>query len=220
MDKNTGRKVKGYNLHNERIILVKIETVPKDTCQEIEEHIIRGKHDLAYKIVENFSKEPRKRQVLESKTGQLMLEQKEYLEVLYNDEEGKLDILKETRQEDERDDTITRSEYERAVADLKNYKTPEVNQIPAEIIKQIRETNYEVLQALINKMYKIGKVPEDLNNNLIIPIKLARKQQTGIKIQGTKITMLRYADDMVMLTESEEELNQAMREIDIQYENE
>ncbi|KAF2905649.1 hypothetical protein ILUMI_00527 [Ignelater luminosus] len=109
---------------------------------------------------------------------------KEYIEDLYNDEEKELGILKETSQEDERDDTITRSEYERTVADLNNDKAPGVDRIPAEIIKQIGEANHEILHALINEMYKSEKVPEDFKKNIIIPFSKKKEKALNAKTIG------------------------------------
>jgi hypothetical protein len=81
-------------------------------------------------------------------------------------------------QKDNRSPGILKSEFERALEDLKNGKAPGEDKISREVIKAIGEQAQDVLYGIIKDCYESGKLPEDFMRSSMVTIpKRARAEK-------------------------------------------
>jgi hypothetical protein len=81
-------------------------------------------------------------------------------------------------EEDNHSPEILRSEFERALKDLKNGKAPGEDKISGEVIKKLGEKAQNVLYGITQDCYQSGKLPEDFWRSLMVIIpKRARAEK-------------------------------------------
>jgi len=61
-------------------------------------------------------------------------------------------------------------EIEMAIEELKIYKSPSIEQIPAEILKAGGRTNRSVIHKLVNSVWNKEKLSEEWKESIIVPI--------------------------------------------------
>jgi hypothetical protein len=64
----------------------------------------------------------------------------------------------------------SRFEVENATAKLKKYKTPDIDQIPAELIQAGGEILLSVIHKLINSVWNKEVLPDQWKESIIVPI--------------------------------------------------
>ena len=109
---------------------------------------------------------------IKSATGELLLEKteilhrwEEYINELYEDERIDVHITN-----DETVSDITIDEIKEAIKRLPNDKTPGIDNIPAEFLKNLGEKGMELLCKLMNVIYKTGVLPDDFVENIFTVI--------------------------------------------------
>jgi hypothetical protein len=63
-----------------------------------------------------------------------------------------------------------REEFDKALMELKNKKSPRIDQIPTELIQNCGENTKKIIYEMIKKFYETGQVPSDLTKCIIVPI--------------------------------------------------
>lgn len=154
-----------------------------EQCTELEQLQRIGKHELVYDKVKKLTKMDKRRRgegkVIKNKDGKILTESKEvlyrwkeYIEELY-DKSGKPEELpigpEETEGEDNGPDII-REEVEEAIKFLKNNKSEGIDNIPAEIIKNLGERATKELFHICQEIYNTGEWPKDFTKTIITPI--------------------------------------------------
>ncbi|VVC46280.1 Reverse transcriptase domain [Cinara cedri] len=71
---------------------------------------------------------------------------------------------------EEVDQSIMREEFDKALMELKNKKTPGVDEIPAELIQNCGYNTKKIIYEMIKKCYETGQVPSDFTKCIIVPI--------------------------------------------------
>jgi hypothetical protein len=152
----------------------------EERCKEVEKSLKTGKVNEAYRIVRKFFIEHKKNDSnIMNSNGDILLEKedkanhwKKYLEKLYDGKELNEKALEPVEEGDteEYGDTILKSEFERAVKDLRENKASGVDDIPAELIRSSGKRTQDKLFKLICAMYERGEVPLDFQRNTVIPI--------------------------------------------------
>lgn len=77
---------------------------------------------------------------------------------------------KEEINENEKGESILKSECDRAIQNLKRNKAIGIDDIPSELISSLEDLVIGKLFFLVSRMYESSEVPSDFQNNTIIPI--------------------------------------------------
>ncbi|KAF0760714.1 craniofacial development protein 2-like [Aphis craccivora] len=116
-----------------------------------------------------------------------------------------------------------REEFEIALKELKSNKAPGIDKLNGELLKAQDGYGKDILFRIIGKTYENGIIPKDFEKYIIIPIpkknkseKLSGEEDTlkevrkenieAVKIRGILVQMLRFADDIAEVRESEEDI--------------
>ncbi|XP_071440911.1 uncharacterized protein [Hetaerina americana] len=105
---------------------------------------------------------------------------KQYIEELYRDPIPLEEAFKDEQnqvEEDNRGPGILRSEFERALKDLKNGKAPGEDKISGEVIKALGEKGQDVLYGIIQDCYESGKLPEDFKRSSMVTIPMRARAE-------------------------------------------
>lgn len=154
-------------------------------CDELEELDAKGRTDLVYDKVAKLTwkKEMVSRNVsVADNAGNIITEPEEvreifrkYAESLY-DKDGKPKIEdlcveeEEEIEEDEKGPSILRSEILSAISELKEGKAVGVDEIPAEMVKNLGEKALQEIVDICQSMYEEGKWPDDFTRTVMIPL--------------------------------------------------
>ena len=86
---------------------------------------------------------------------------------------------------------MLREEVEEAVQSLKAGKSPGVDNIPSELLKNGGEATTIVLTVILKKIWKIKEWPKEWTQSLVIPLPKKGNRQQCQKISHPSKTMLR-----------------------------
>src|SRR3989442_13303314 len=76
--------------------------------------------------------------------------------------------------------TICSEEIEAVIRDLPKGKACGSDNISAELLQCMREKGIQIMTRLINKIYKLGDIPEDFRESIFVPIpKVSKAQECG-----------------------------------------
>ena len=148
----------------------------KDLGEKLTEDLQKGKK-LLYGLARSNRKSKEKQYNIKDKEGNVLTEQedidnrwREYFDELLN--AGDEQECQETDDlEEEENDEITREEFEWALKECKNSKTPGIDEIPIELIKEGGILVQQNILKLLNRFYLEGVVvPEEWCKTLVIPI--------------------------------------------------
>ena len=155
----------------------------KEKGDEIETLIKKGQIDLAYgKVKTEFGKGRKKANNITSKIGEPIYAAQdkvarwvEYIEELYRSNDNEEVKLEEDEGEggasiEDKGEPILRTEFEKALKELKQGKAAGVDEIPGEILQNIGEGALKVLYELICYIYETGEMPEDFKRSVIVTI--------------------------------------------------
>ena len=78
----------------------------------------------------------------------------------------------------------TAVEFELAIKKLKSHKSPDIDQIPAELINADRRTICFEIHKLITSIWKKEELPEEVKESIIIPIHKKGDKQIAIIIEA------------------------------------
>ncbi|XP_050431417.1 uncharacterized protein LOC126839986 [Adelges cooleyi] len=165
-------------------------------CAEINHLFGTNRLDQAYGTIKSFLKTNKTRNNnIKDKNGKLLLDTREvvnrwreYLEELYQGNE--LQDINEETNECSYGAPLLRSEFNASLRDFKNKKAPGIDEIPGELPQNAKKSITEVK----DKLNRLG---------------------IGIKVGGILIPMIRFADDIVLLAETEHDLQRAPAEMQI-----
>jgi len=155
----------------------------------LEELQAKGRYDQVYEEVRKMTKKPSTvggGTAVEDKQGNILQDPgeirnrwKEYVEELYEsqDKPKDLDEGEYMGTGDDRGPEVLREEVLAAISDMKNNKAEGVDNIPAEILKNLGEKATGELIRLCQDIYNTGKWPEDFLQTIMIPIKKKTTQQ-------------------------------------------
>src|SRR5688572_7854829 len=74
--------------------------------------------------------------------------------------------------------TINREEIETVIKELPKGKACGGDNIAAELLQSMGEKGMEVMSRLINKIYKLGQIPEDFRKSIFVPVpKISRAEE-------------------------------------------
>lgn len=65
---------------------------------------------------------------------------------------------------------MLKEEVEKAIAQAKNIRALGPDQIPAKLLKLLRDDSIEILTVFLNKIYHNGKIPEDWLKSLFVAL--------------------------------------------------
>ncbi|XP_008184880.1 uncharacterized protein LOC103309928 [Acyrthosiphon pisum] len=136
--------------------------------------------DNVYGLIKRLSRlsKPRSK-IVKDRNGQLILDEgeiatrwKEYIEDLYEGLIGE-DMNIENIIEANKDDLgpiITKCEFTKALKELKQGKAAGIDNIPAELLKNVGKYTEHKLFEMIEKIYRDGNIPKDFTKSKIILI--------------------------------------------------
>src|SRR3989442_1354814 len=139
------------------------------------------------KIKELRPKGNRGSQTIKSKQGNVLMEKDEvmerwaeYVEELYKDENRGIDDIINMGQMKNKKYTICSEEIEAVIRDLPKGKACGSDNICAELLQCMGEKGIQIMTRLINKIYKLGYIPEDFRESIFVPIpKVSKAQECG-----------------------------------------
>ena len=178
---NGTQQLEDYRKSNKKVRKA-INTAKNDWIEKQAAEIEEGLNNntrKAYKIVKNLTQEKGKTvNIIENKNGELLTNKndvasrwKEYCTELYqHNADTDRTILTENVIDDLEDPEILRSEVTNAIKQLKAKKSPGMDNIPAELIKNGGEATVDVLHSLCNGILKTGKWPTQWTESILIPI--------------------------------------------------
>lgn len=149
----------------------------EERCKEIEE--LEGKYDYhnMYKQIRDMVTQRNKTPQyivdngkIVASTSELLKVWKSYIESLFYDERPETCI---NPGEEMSGPPITKEEIEKAILSMKNNKAPGPDDIHAEIIKLMKETDSQlmnILTPLFNNIYDSGKFPHEWTNSVFVTI--------------------------------------------------
>uniref|UniRef100_A0A2S2QSL5 LINE-1 reverse transcriptase n=1 Tax=Sipha flava TaxID=143950 RepID=A0A2S2QSL5_9HEMI len=151
------------------------------TCENIKINTTANRMDKAYGIIKKLSRllKPRSK-IVKDRNGKLILEEgeittrcKEYIEDLYKGLKGEDDMNIENITESNKEDVgpiITKDEFVKALRELKQGKAAGVDNIPAELLKNVGKNTEHKLYEMTEKMYRDGNIPKDFAKSKIVLI--------------------------------------------------
>lgn len=175
------------------------------TCQNIKMNMTANRMDKAYGIIKKFSRLPKSRsKIVKDKNGKLILEEgeitsrwKEYIEDLYKglkcEDDMNIENIIETNKEDV-GPFITKDEFVKALRELKQGKAAGVDNIPAELLKNIGNDTEHKLYEMTEKMYRDGNIPKEFAKSKIVLIPKKRKFHRKQQLQNNKFINTRVKD--------------------------
>jgi hypothetical protein len=180
----------------------------EEQCEELELLEKRGRSDLLYQKVTQLTKSQRKKKqttCIKDKDGRKLTEPvavcsrwKQYIEQLY-DKENKPREIKMKEEEDDVDREgaeIMFSEFEKALADLRNGKAEGVGGIPAELLKALGCTAKMELFEICKEIYLRGEWPDDMLASIMIPIE--KKQGAQECVEFRTISLVSHASKILL----------------------
>ncbi|VVC33883.1 Hypothetical protein CINCED_3A000978 [Cinara cedri] len=168
-------------------------------CSEIDELFKVNKIDYAYQKIQQFvGKRKRNCTNIRDKNGKLLVDDeniikrwKEYIEELYEGE--KLEEI--TTDEEETKLPILKSEFELPLHDLKQNKTPGIDNITAELLQCASTKIKYVLYKLTQDIYEKGDVPDDNRKSIIVTI--PKKSGTNFCEQFRTLSLLTHVSKIL-----------------------
>jgi hypothetical protein len=154
-------------------------------AKKIEYLLIKNNTDRAYNRVRSLEYKPRtKNNIVSDKYGNILFENekvagrwKEYLEELYEGEEI-IDELNYLEHEEEvnpdyKGPSLIKTEFDYALITLTDKKATGIDDISAELLKNLDEHTKSLLFKIINECYETGKLPKDFikSKSITIPKK-------------------------------------------------
>lgn len=141
-------------------------------CRELEE-LDKQRNPLFYRKIKEFTYKPNNSyKGVRNEEGNIITNDSEiterwaeYVDKLYADERSEL-----PEQNTGEKILITEEEIKNIITKLPDKKAAGVDEIPAELIKQLGEQGISILTKLINKIYKSGKIPGDFLKCIFVPI--------------------------------------------------
>jgi hypothetical protein len=158
----------------------------RTACEDIEELVRKGQHDILYAKIKQVLGEKRSSNMniaVKDENGHILLDENQvkdrwatYIEELYENDKrpSTSEIPLEDEQQVSNDDKgpdVIRSEIHEAIRYMKNKKSPGADGIPAELIKALSGKAVEELEDICMKMYRDGEWPEQFCESVILPIK-------------------------------------------------
>jgi hypothetical protein len=150
--------------------------------------MMKGNPEVAYNLMKRHfgERKPRCKNIRDSE-GKLLMEEREirdrwkqYSEDLYSDHIPQREAFEDEQNQvegDNRGPGILRTEFERALKDLKNGKEPGEEKISGEVIKALGEKVKDVPHGIIQDCYESGKLPEDvMRSSMVTATKRARAE--------------------------------------------
>ena len=150
-------------------------------CGEIQQGMAAGNSKRAYETLRTLTKTQQpKASVIEDSSGNLLTEstavQKrwtEYCQKLYNHElQPDTSILSNNTfaERDEEDLPVLQDEVADAVRNLKEGKSPGIDNVPAELLKHGGETVVSIFTKLCQKIWETKQWPKEWTQSLVIPL--------------------------------------------------
>lgn len=145
----------------------------KENIEEIEIHLAKNNTDKAYNTVKKLhQKHKTTSNIVKDKEGKILFENekvakrwKEYMEDLYEGDEitNKEDYIENEIdvEDDSKGPEIMRSEFDKALKELTEKKAAGIDDIPAELLKNMGEEYEEKLYKIIKECYNTGTLPPD-----------------------------------------------------------
>jgi hypothetical protein len=179
----------------------------KEKCEELEELQSKGKYDQVYEKVKKMTKRPSREGgiAVEDKGGKILqdpgeirMRWREYVEELYQSREKPKDLDEGpySGTGDDMGPEVLKDEVWTAINEMKNNKAEGVDNIPAEILKNLGEKATEELVRLCQDIYNTGKWPEDFLQTIMIPIK-KKNNATACKDHRT-ISLIPHAAKIML----------------------
>ena len=180
-------------------------------CEELETMDRMGRTDLMYARVKNIARKNRNGNsgdMVKSADGILLTDPdsvrdrwREYIEKLY-DKEGKPReeqmIIEEEKEllEDDKGPELLEQEIISALEQLKPGKSPGVDGILGELLKECGETARRELVELCKQIYREGRWPEDFTQIALIPLK---KKPNAVECEDHRtISLISHAAKIVL----------------------
>ena len=180
----------------------------EEQCQELEVLEKRGRFDLLYQKVTQLTKNQRKKKktaCIKDKDGRKLTEPdavcsrwKQYIEQLYDKENKPTEdaVKNEEEDTDGAGAEILFSEFEKALADLKNGKAEGIDGIPAELLKALGCTAKKELFEICKEIYLSGEWPDDMMASIVIPIE--KKQGAQECVEFRTISLVSHASKILL----------------------
>ncbi|XP_026467813.1 uncharacterized protein LOC113371400 [Ctenocephalides felis] len=160
------------------------------TCNKIMEHQKHGRYDLMFQATKEMNwndRKSRKTYEIEGDNGNRLSDHKKilsvwekYIEKLYDRENRLQNIEFEEEKEMDEDDKgpcILKSEVERVINEMRRKKATEDDDIPADLLKELRNNVLKKLTKLLNQIYRTGEWPKDFLD--VTMIALQKKPKTN-----------------------------------------
>ena len=152
-----------------------------EQCETVEKEFNRGNSKEAYSTIKKITKvEQPRTSVIEDKEGNVLTESSavlnrwtEYCKELYNHKlnVNKDDLKKtEKRLSNSENTQILREEVEEAVKKMKNGKSPGVDNIPGELIKNGGEAMIDALTVICQRIWTTKEWPNKWTQSIMIPL--------------------------------------------------
>lgn len=180
----------------------------EEQCQELEVLEKSGRSDLLYQKVTQLTKNQRKKKktaCIKDKDGRKLTEPdavcsrwKQYIEQLYDKENKPTEdaVKNEEEDTDGAGAEILFSEFEKALADLKNGKAEGIDGIPAELLKALGCTAKKELFEICKEIYLTGEWPDDMMASIVIPIE--KKQGAQECVEFRTISLVSHASKILL----------------------
>ena len=180
----------------------------EEQCQELEVLEKSGRSDLLYQKVTQLTKNQRKKKktaCIKDKDGRKLTEPdavcsrwKQYIEQLYDKENKPTEdaVKNEEEDTDGAGAEILFSEFEKALADLKNGKAEGIDGIPAELLKALGCTAKKELFEICKEIYLSGEWPDDMMASIVIPIE--KKQGAQECVEFRTISLVSHASKILL----------------------
>ena len=158
----------------------------EEQCEELETMNRMGRSDLMYARVKTLTKKKKNGSsecAVKNEDGILLTDRdevrdrwKEYIEKLYDGagkpSEEQMSIENETEvPEDDKGPELLEQEIVSAIKQLKKGKSPGVDGIPGELLRECGEKATKELVELSKQIYREGRWPEDFTQIMLIPLK-------------------------------------------------
>ncbi|KAL4142182.1 hypothetical protein QTP88_004691 [Uroleucon formosanum] len=151
------------------------------TCENIKMNMSANRMDKAYGMIKRLSRLPKPRsKIVKDGNGKLILDEseittrwKEYIEDLYKGLIGEDDKNIENITESNKEDIgpiLIKDKFVKALRELKQGKAAGVDNIPAELLKNVGKDTEHKLFEMIEKMYRDGSIPKDFAKSKIVLI--------------------------------------------------